>query len=1128
MSFEEKRRMEEFNLDREIEVPQEMNTDSIAESVRLFVGPSDAMEEMENYEEVEAAVKSSTEHHVKANTGVIKDLQLLPEDDSVPVSMETSVTGKVPVSVSKEDRIIPGDETENMVLYPNRPIEEAQAETKVIPTVIVRDEPTVSDVAEELSDGLNFAALSDADEYAHTEGDVTEVALTGEAAELLENLEYHDEDVVTEKKRPKKVHHEAEAFLEDEDDMPAKKQGIKVNGAKSKEDVKRHAHSEAARQGDRKKAAAAATAGHSNHPAQKGSHSSAKGSHTPSKGNHASAKGSHEPVKGKGKRKFQLMDGIMIGVAALILLTVAILGIVAVSKVKQNKSVGTIASVGVKLSSIEGIGQPNISNIIANKEVSVVESVPTSEEPGRVANRIDVTVNFASIEKDLKIKFTDKATDKLITGVAFKVEARTPDKKTVTWEDTDKDGIIYMENMTPGTYYVKVINVEDFEFPDKETEVTVKDKISYVAINVMDEVKKASEVDLAKEDLQTKEVDKGEALVDTVAWVNSGSKTVYKEVKKEDLTAPTAALRTWKKSYTADGLTGVSLSASSVTLKVGEEQTLSINTQEGVTVSSKEWKSNDESIATVADGKIKAVKAGETTITCTVKGKNAPAEGEEGEGEEKDVTLTCTVKVEEAEQPKDYTITLTLTPTTASLDLKDNKTVKLTPSVEISEGGPTENGVTYKSSDDTIATVAEDGTVTAVKAGTVTITCTTKATDKDGKAKEATCTVTVTEAKAGVLKSLTLNKTEETLAVNGTVELKAEVKSDDANADKTITWASDNKDVADVDANGKVTAKKVGTAKITCTTKGTGTDGKVLTATCTIKVSDSVNNTTDPLKDKNGTQVYVKDGDNYREAKIADYYKFTVFYLKETQYTGWQTVNGATKYYKSDGNYVTGEQVIGGVKYNFANDGTLSMGGGSLGIDVSQYNGTINWNAVKAAGVSFVIIRCGFRGYTQGGLIEDTNFHSYASGAQAAGLKVGVYFFSQATNEREAVEEASMAVAMAKQHKISYPIFIDSEYANGSHTGRADKLTKAQRTAVCKAFCETVKSAGYTPGVYASKFWYYDNLDASALNSYKIWLAHYTKATDYKGKYEMWQSSCTGRINGINGNVDIDTSYLGY
>ena len=261
---------------------------------------------------------------------------------------------------------------------------------------------------------------------------------------------------------------------------------------------------------------------------------------------------------------------------------------------------------------------------------------------------------------------------------------------------------------------------------------------------------------------------------------------------------------------------------------------------------------------------------------------------------------------------------------------------------------------------------------------------------------------------------------------------------------------------------------------------------------------------------------------------MADYYKYSASTLKKTVYTGWQTVNGKTQYYKNTETMLPVNRLSGGVKYNFASDGSLSMGGGSRGIDVSSWNGNINWTAVKNSGVSFVIIRCGYRGYTQGGLIEDSKFHSYASGAEAAGLKVGVYFFSQAVNEREAVEEASMAIAMAKSHKISYPIFIDSEYGAANHNGRADKLDKGTRTACIKAFCETVRSAGYTPGVYASKSWYYNNLDAGQLNNYKIWLAHYCAQTDYKGKYELWQSSNTGRINGISGNVDINTSYLGY
>jgi GH25 family lysozyme M1 (1,4-beta-N-acetylmuramidase) len=369
------------------------------------------------------------------------------------------------------------------------------------------------------------------------------------------------------------------------------------------------------------------------------------------------------------------------------------------------------------------------------------------------------------------------------------------------------------------------------------------------------------------------------------------------------------------------------------------------------------------------------------------------------------------------------------------------------------------------------------------------------------------------------------------MALKAILQLTPTIDVSAASVTKEVTWTSSNNGYATVDSTGKVTAvaeTPAGTTvTITCTTKANGKDGKPLTATCAITVSNAMNDNTTLLKDKSGQQIYVKDAD-FREAKVADYYKYANFYIKKTIYTGWQTVNGKTMYYKADGNFVTGEQVIGGVKYNFANDGSLSMGGGSMGIDVSSWNGNIDWKAVKNSGVSFVIIRCGYRGYTQGGLIEDSKFHTYASGAEAAGLKVGVYFFSQATNEREAVEEASMAISMAKSHKISYPIFIDSEYGSASHNGRADKLDKATRTACIRAFCETIRSSGYTPGVYASKSWYYNNLDAGQLNNYKIWLAHYCAQTDYKGKYELWQSSNTGRINGISGNVDINTSYLGY
>ena len=122
-----------------------------------------------------------------------------------------------------------------------------------------------------------------------------------------------------------------------------------------------------------------------------------------------------------------------------------------------------------------------------------------------------------------------------------------------------------------------------------------------------------------------------------------------------------------------------------------------------------------------------------------------------------------------------------------------------------------------------------------------------------------------------------------------------------------------------------------------------------------------------------------------------------------------------------------------------------------IGIDVSKWNGAIDWSAVKASGVKFVIIRCGYRGSDSGVLVEDSKFRSNIQGATAAGLKVGVYFFSQAINEVEAVEEASMTLAMMQGYGVSLPVFIDTEFTT-NRNGRADGLDKAARSAVCRAF----------------------------------------------------------------------------
>lgn len=196
---------------------------------------------------------------------------------------------------------------------------------------------------------------------------------------------------------------------------------------------------------------------------------------------------------------------------------------------------------------------------------------------------------------------------------------------------------------------------------------------------------------------------------------------------------------------------------------------------------------------------------------------------------------------------------------------------------------------------------------------------------------------------------------------------------------------------------------------------------------------------------------------------------------------------------------------------------------GVLGIDVSKWQKEIDWDKVKNEGVDFAIIRCGYRGSVTGSLVEDPYFEQNIKGAQAAGIKVGVYFFTQAVNEVEAVEEASMVISLVRDYELQYPVFIDTEGAGGN--GRADSLNVEERTAVCEAFCTTVKNAGLEAGVYASRNWYNNKLTANTLESYAIWLAEYRSVPLYQGYYQMWQYTSKGKINGINGNVDLNVSY---
>lgn len=195
-----------------------------------------------------------------------------------------------------------------------------------------------------------------------------------------------------------------------------------------------------------------------------------------------------------------------------------------------------------------------------------------------------------------------------------------------------------------------------------------------------------------------------------------------------------------------------------------------------------------------------------------------------------------------------------------------------------------------------------------------------------------------------------------------------------------------------------------------------------------------------------------------------------------------------------------------------------------VGIDVSKWNKEIDWDKVKKEGVEFAVIRVGYRGATTGALIQDPYFEKNMKGAIQAGIPVGVYFFTQAVDTVEAVEEASMVITLCKDYDLTYPVFIDTEGAGGN--GRADGLDTESRTQVCEAFCKTIESAGYRAGVYGARNWLNNMLSMNGLKDYVVWLAEYRDVPVYQGYYHMWQYTSGGSLDGIEGNVDFNLSYL--
>lgn len=198
-----------------------------------------------------------------------------------------------------------------------------------------------------------------------------------------------------------------------------------------------------------------------------------------------------------------------------------------------------------------------------------------------------------------------------------------------------------------------------------------------------------------------------------------------------------------------------------------------------------------------------------------------------------------------------------------------------------------------------------------------------------------------------------------------------------------------------------------------------------------------------------------------------------------------------------------------------------------LGVDISKENGEPDFSKLKKAGVDFVMVRMGYRGYESGKIALDEEYFDNIQKANEAGLSVGVYFESQAITTDEALEEAEFVIANLIEMKVTYPVVFDLGLVSND-TSRIDNLPKSQLTEITNTFCNRIREAGYKPMVYGNKYWLLRKLDLTMLGDYDIWLSQSGQTPDYPYEFAMWQYSSTGTISGVSGDLNMNISFVDY
>lgn len=200
-----------------------------------------------------------------------------------------------------------------------------------------------------------------------------------------------------------------------------------------------------------------------------------------------------------------------------------------------------------------------------------------------------------------------------------------------------------------------------------------------------------------------------------------------------------------------------------------------------------------------------------------------------------------------------------------------------------------------------------------------------------------------------------------------------------------------------------------------------------------------------------------------------------------------------------------------------------------LGIDLSYHNGIVDWDKLAESGVEFVMLRCGYRGYTEGGLVKDEKFEEYAAEANRVGINLGVYFFTQSISVEEAVEEAKFTIDLIKDYDISYPVALDTEAISDKNARtNAAEISDELRSEMAIAFCEKIKEAGYYPMIYSSENWMRRDMNLEMLSEYDFWAAQYLEENDFLYDFTMWQYTDEGFVPGIDEAIDLDISMIDY